>query len=1747
MSSTDPDNEPTSPPGFAENTVRAVERQLGALRTKLLDLTNRNRLLNFKHSDRSKTQLRIVDAALDDVYQQLDSKKELELRSLPAPPDEPADECSTKFLDALDTARLNDETYRREIESLSDKDDADPAVVRRLERALRDRVREKLGLPKRTTGAVLGVEEHARANGIDPALELKLTGTRRGEKHAREALTLQALLMPEPTERKCRGLLDGYRTYLAETGVNTLYAAVGFVEWYDASDDRTFLAPLVLVPLTMTRKPGPGGKYRYTILRTDAGVESNAALLERAARDFRLKLPAFEPDDQTLEQYFAAVEKSISALPHWRVRRFLTLSLFSFERVVMWRDLSPEAWGQAGQLAKQGLLTTLFAGRREGEPVYAAEYDVDDPHVAAQVPLLITDADSSQFSAIADVMAGKSLAIKGPPGTGKSQTIANMIGAALALGKSVVFMAEKMAALDVVQKRLAETGLGPFLLELHDPRRVSKKDLLRSLDERLSMRPLPPPPRLDERLGELADTRHGLTAYAVALNRQFGSIGVSVQQIFWSAHRHRDATLDLPPSVDEVLLPRPEEITESKCNQWRDLLRDLDAGYRGIVAEGPDITRHPWFGVRRPDLGPHDCRALVLAAEVWAGTLDRLSAEIAGARKTLGVNFGSGLHDLDVLQQATLRIPAGLEGAPAALVGRLATRDALAVVREFVNQLAVHAQLRERLNGRIDVDDARPPPVGALNEMGTRAHRLGVAGLTSAALPREAARLRTEARSLREALTVVSKPWSNLRLEGLPTRSGISALLLAFDVLRRAERRALLARSASVLDERSLPVLSEARETAAKLRAGRRQLGELYDLSALTTTEELRADAAALRGAGMFWFFSPAVWSARSRYKRLAKSAEVQPLDGMGAALAMLADQIDDEEAFKANARIASICGSQYAGIDTDFDALEAAAKWGQVARSQLAGFDGLRSSLRRILLEGDVDTLDAMCKLVEHPRWDSVRKLSGSDDPRPLEECARELEKRANDIEALLQSVNDVGLRSTVSLQSLSELATSVEAVAQVRRQLAESTTAARLLGAAFKGADSDRQPLVAATVWVQRVLDAGLPAELRGLLLSDRPVEATAAIRGFGQRLTSLVSEERAGFDRVTELGQIDTRSHFGCDRTRLTVDGARARLGVALAKRDALPAYASFIRARTKIAATPLEALAARLEGSKGGLMNAPRAFERVLWHSLARRACELEPSLLRFSGVRQEELQKRFRALDREVMKLAREKLVSDLSARHVAGGTGTRAEPRTLTDRALIHHECSKKMKHIPIRDLLDRAGAAIQQAKPCFLMSPLSVAQFLKPGGMTFDLLIIDEASQVRPEEALGAVARARQIVVVGDPNQLPPTAFFDRSDLSDQDDDDDADPLDLESILDLALSGFRPARELRWHYRSKHESLIAYSNAEFYNGNMIVFPSAEPSRPDRGVRYVHVDGQYASRSNQKEASAVVAAARDFMHKELTRRETAPRSLGIVALNQIQRDLIFDELERAVATDVRCQEYTGRFEGTLEPWFVKNLENVQGDERDVIFISTVFGPDAKGVVQQRFGPINGAAGHRRLNVLFTRAKEQVLVFSSMRAEDLRVDGRSSWGLRALKGFLSFAAMGRVDPGKTTGRSYDSDFEAWVAERLARHGYEAVPQVGVAGYFLDLGIRHADFPHGYLCGIECDGAAYHSARSARDRDRLRQEVLEGQGWKLLRIWSTDWFQDPDRELKRIVGRLDELRRLGPRRPSTMGFGAPSTTS
>jgi very-short-patch-repair endonuclease len=891
-------------------------------------------------------------------------------------------------------------------------------------------------------------------------------------------------------------------------------------------------------------------------------------------------------------------------------------------------------------------------------------------------------------------------------------------------------------------------------------------------------------------------------------------------------------------------------------------------------------------------------------------------------------------------------------------------------------------------------------------------------------------------------------------------------------------------------------------------------------------TNAIRHDAVVLRSSGVFGFLHADVRAAKRKYKTLLKTRVKSSPSRMADELDQLADALQAVRVFNKDTRLKELCGARFRGIQTPFDDFIIVHRWMVNTEAAIAIGDKIDQKIRKVLIRETAEKLTSLLGCNKDPAHALLEQLvdTSRSSGKTIEDRINWLDTRIRVSKVARAICRHIGLFDNTSFDHLEEAVKAAETMRNVVDEIASNERARQALGNLYQGPAMDPGPIAATVNAVQAIENCELPECLKKHVLSADHDERIERLRVLKERHAATMTAVRRAWVTFKEKGKINEIAFFGGQFELSSGASLANRLAAAIADRNGLTTWIEYRRAWEDCAMLDLRPLVAAFEGSQLLPEMLRLALNRVFYRSLARAVLEQHPEFARMHGTAQKQARQRFQELDRKILKLHQESLAAKLA--RISIDPGSKAPQRKdYTGLELINLELSKK-RHIPVRTLLERAGRAIQQMKPCFMMSPLSVAQFLKPNSLRFDLLVVDEASQMRPEEALGSIARSDQVVIVGDPMQLPPTSFFDTTDHIVVSDEDAEEIVDSESILDLALATYRPARELRWHYRSRHESLIAFSNRNFYDNNLIVFPSPldpekERREPKFGVFHHFVEGKYKSSLNIPEAQFVAEAAVAFM------RNHPDRSLGVVTLNQAQRELLLGEVDRLIARDRRAQDYREKWEPTLEPFFVKNLENVQGDERDVIFISTVYGPDADtGVVMNRFGPVNSNVGHRRLNVLFTRAKERVDLFTSMRSGDIKAPEGSSLGVKVLKSYLEYAETGRLEQGKRTGREPDSDFEIFVRDRLVEHGFDVEPQVGVAGYFIDLAVKHPK-RSGYLLGIECDGSTYHSSKSARDRDRLREEVLIGLKWKIYRIWSTDWFTNPQQEFARLLNHIEKL--------------------
>ncbi|MCA1596780.1 MAG: hypothetical protein LC772_10215, partial [Chloroflexi bacterium] len=568
------------------------------------------------------------------------------------------------------------------------------------------------------------------------------------------------------------------------------------------------------------------------------------------------------------------------------------------------------------------------------------------------------------------------------------------------------------------------------------------------------------------------------------------------------------------------------------------------------------------------------------------------------------------------------------------------------------------------------------------------------------------------------------------------------------------------------------------------------------------------------------------------------------------------------------------------------------------------------------------------------------------------------------------------------------------------------------------------------------------------------------------------------------------------------------------------DSLRDWCAWRRVRSEALVAALSPLIAACETGTLSPAHFEAAYERGVYTAWLEAEISRDPLLSSFQRGLFEDTIRQFRECDETFTNLTRRELFARLASRvpHLSDTAAPHSEV------GILKREMLKQRNHIALRALFGKIPNLLSRLKPCLLMSPMSVAQYLDPAHPAFDLVVFDEASQVPTCDAVGALARGSQAVIVGDPKQLPPTSFFGPGGA-------DADPeteslQDLESILDDVLAISLPEEHLRWHYRSRHEGLIAFSNRLYYQNGLLTFPSPDDLEP--AVKWRPIEGVYdrgGARQNRAEAEAVAA--------EVVRRLNDPvlqkQSIGIVTFGSPQQRLVEDLLDERLRENPALERYFAP--DLVEPVFVKNLENVQGDERDVILFSIGYGPDSAGRVSMNFGPLNQLGGPRRLNVAVTRARTEMMVFSTLRADQLDLSRTSAQGVADLKAFLEYAERGKLplDLGTAAlSAGHDAGLEHEIALALRRRGHTVHTRVGSSGYRLDLAVVDPACPGRYLIGIETDGAMYRQAGTARDRDKLRQMILAQLGWKLHRVWAMEWWSYPARELRRIEDAIASAR-------------------
>jgi len=1680
---------------------------LEKLRSRLLDLSARNRLLNFSHA-RSKRFVRIIDELPDQLFESLTGEQTMRFAPVPEP------------------------TERQLIEHGYLKYDEQTGSVSELK--------------KPPTAEVW-----AQILGMEISYELPSGSEEPCDKHADDAI--QTLYYPSELESRLQILHTQSRLSLDETGANILYLALGFLEWDESivGKNSSRLAPLMLLPVRLEKgKLNPKtATFDYEVVYTGEDILTNLSLREKLRRDFGIALPRIT-EELLPEEYFARVRDTVLEVkPDWKLHRFGSLGLFEFGKLMMYLDLEP---GKNQALLQSSLVQRLIglAGSEDSESSasssdgFSSEYAIDELDDVHQNYPLIDDADSSQHSALVDVMRGEDLVIEGPPGTGKSQTITNMISAAMAQGKKVLFVAEKRAALEVVKNRLTRAGLGEFCLELHS-HKSQKSAVAASIGQRISTRGGYRQPRqLSELISNYERLKQQLNEHVRQLHAPYASTGLTVHQILMQAARLREMLGVRPTNFHPsgpVNLDRNEVYEQAGYFAHIFAKAAEEAGQRG------QLETHPWFGCTKTQISGLEQSDILLQLKGAIAALGELSAaRVSAASELHSTDFASfSPQAIQHTAEALSAMPYPKGDEDWSLISRLdaSSCEALQGWLEGMDQL---------MEQQVTLSQAlHPSVISSASALETIKHScaqirqhndsnsLKLDDLLE--LIEEAKELTEEASKVQRLVQVVSKTATAQSLQ--TDKQGLEQLRLLLELLLQMPIALAAWRHKRFEDETLDSLLPELSDLLADISRLEEQVASVFTVDRLPSHTRLEDLQRVLADDSLFRWFKSGWRSAKAEVLGMVRpgiklSAALQVLPA-GITFKRLKNRLAIDASFR------EALGEHFKDESTKTAELTALRDWYRALRDKCGrGFGGnvwiaeylLKENPRILeLMLGDATELEEYLSDVLSHRDElegllplDGHQLKSEDLLAPAGLYARLINQLGGALAALLPLIKE---QAPTTGRVLS-LAQSVESW---QERAADLQNNAELL-ACFAGEELPRFDNMAEArgrliAWRHTVsfIRPVMSLPIRHLLVpqltectTKQAEQLVAKWNAVGRQLILASQAWQQAAESFVDKAGIDPAHWWkGVDQDDLAA--INQRLQWAGQNEELLEHWLEYRRLRKRLADLGFEAVIFAVENQTLPAESAKDACLLGLLDTWARHILEGNPALGQFSGKDQDAIRARFAEIDSELTKLQREQLAAKIDQHKVPEGNNS-GRVKDRTQLALLRHEAGKKTRHESIRSLMLRASEALQGLKPCFMMSPMAVAQYLPAGKVHFDIIVMDEASQMRPEEALGAISRGSQLVVVGDPKQLPPTSFFSRQGGDDDEDSDETSlAQDSESILEAAMPLFR-LRRLRWHYRSRHESLIAFSNKAFYDSNLVVYPSPHRESNEFGVKFVRVArGRFVEQRNIEEAEVVAKA---IEHHLLHRPE---ESLGVVAMNVKQSEQIERALDHLAKQNMALQEARSRNEESDEPLFIKNLENVQGDERDVIYISTTYGPmEIGGSVPQRFGPINGADGWRRLNVLFTRSKKRMQVFASFTSGDVLATATSSRGVLALRDFLQFAESGLMPHIRETGKAPDSDFEVAVIDALERHGYQCEPQVGVAGFFIDLAVRDPGQPGRYLMGIECDGAAYHSAKSARDRDRLRQSVLEQLGWRIRRIWSVDWFRNSKLQLEPILQELAALR-------------------
>lgn len=1506
------------------------------------------------------------------------------------------------------------------------------------------------------------------------------------------------------------------KTSIEEQGINILFLTFGMLKWRERDESTdVYSSPIVLVPVKLTIESLTSP---YVLSSHEDEIVVNPTLLHKLDNDFGIQLPEFDGTQDNISDYLKKCEAAVEN-KGWTIERSVHLTNLSFLKINMYKDLERNE----ERLSAHPIISAI-AGENDtlSIPNDLNNYDHDRNERPINV-FQVVDADASQQDAILLSKKGASFVLQGPPGTGKSQTITNIISEALADGKKVLFVSEKMAALQVVYNRLSSVGLADFCFTLHS-HKANKKEILHELANSISVDRKKVRDEALAQLDILEKKRESLNNYQEELHTLCSALNISIFEV-----NGRLAKLE---AVPDIIFPiqDAEKTNVHELNNRKYLLNELS---KTIGKRSEDYDKNVWRGTSIEYLSNelrHDIDSNVSELIPLLSSLDE---SISMCSNKIEINVKHTITDayrllalLEVLKKSPIIPENWLDDDIEKLLEKVDDcRKSTALIEETSRNIINN--FRQEI---FDIDGYEE--LEALKKKELRVLSL---------LSYDKQKIFDDLANIRERLNVFyvtikeifAKTEELTNLFGIKLPKSLSDLDDVENILNCLSQ----IEGVKVIEKWCI---KEERDLIQDTITTHRQLHDNYASNVAELLEGYDKDILNLDYYPILQRFRSEYGTFLRIFKKLYRSdiRQMRSFSKNG-------NNLSYDNAYKVlnslkeiselNDNISSIVdqckeyyGTYYQGTLTNWEEIKVSiSKFEQFYKS----IGHIPYKLRSIILDGVIpfDLIKKYKDLIHSSELDEkyidISNLLNLDSDEDIKVIIRTLQQSINAIDEFLSQYEELKSYSKKDC-SYEKLKEDLALVVSYQKAFDNFESQKNLIQKKFafyyNDIYTDWDNLYQALCFTKKLKSCkntySLSNEISIRICKEKPL-----IEYCGQvyeELTRLIQFIETPLNWFSSL--FEEKDKF--NNTNL-LDLSDYLLSCKNNKHQ-LEEWVDYQSNRKKCAEAGLSPYIDQIDKyiiDNNYIVEAYLKRFYRLW---------LDQMLLQFPSVRdfrsriQEQNIREFCSLDTEQFRIAqarvRERLVNRIPDFNAI--TTSRDEI------GILKRELNKQRRIMPLRKLFMAIPNLISALRPCFMMSPLSVSVFLEAQSYDFDLVVFDEASQVHTEDAIGAIMRGKQVIIVGDTKQLPPTSFFATSlndedfDVDDDEDTKDSDAGAYESILDESVA-ILPERSLRWHYRSRDEHLIAFSNIKIYNGSLITFPSSIEKAPDLGVEYIHVsDGVYdrgGKKSNMIEAKRVAQLVFDHF------RKYPQRSLGVVTFSEAQQNAVDAAIRQMRLNNSAFEKFFA--DNTEEPFFIKNLENVQGDERDTIIFSIGYAKDNRGIMYMNFGPLSREGGYRRLNVAITRAKYNVKLVGSIVASDIDLDKTSSEGVKLLRSYIEYAQQGITAIEKEIDYNYDlnfdSPFEEAVYDFLSAKGYQVVTQVGCSGFRIDMAIKHPTQNGKFAIGIECDGASYHSSRTARERDRLRQTVLEDMGWTIYRIWSTDWIKNQQSEKEKLINAIE----------------------